>query len=254
MDYFISGKAIEIGAAQSHYSEQLIEFRNAPVYFKSAAGPDGNQPMDLSDLPGICAGSNIYLCPQTLIKIHPDFDRVMADIHQLDPKAHVVFLEGNSPNWSRRLKQRWESVEGLDLNRLHFIPRLDREDFQRFVLAGDVILDPLHFSGGVSTQEILALGQPVVTCPGPMMRSRVTAGFLSACDMHQLIAPSPGAMARIAVETVRDHQKRNALRQAIRGKSFCLFENFEVIEEFGAFFEAAHESHLSGGRLESWNW
>jgi predicted O-linked N-acetylglucosamine transferase (SPINDLY family) len=38
----------------------------------------------------------------------------------------------------------------------------------------DVSLDPLHFGGGNTTYEALAVGTPVVTLPGPYLRSRIS--------------------------------------------------------------------------------
>ena len=47
---------------------------------------------------------------------------------------------------------------------------------------GDVYLDSPRWSGGNTTLEAMAVGLPIVTLPGPLMRGRHTAGILRAAE------------------------------------------------------------------------
>ena len=46
---------------------------------------------------------NIYSCPQTLFKIHPDFDQIIFDIIEMDKKA-IVYLIKDRKKYGIKLK------------------------------------------------------------------------------------------------------------------------------------------------------
>ena len=46
-----------------------------------------------------CINRPLYLCPQTLYKLHPVFDDVIVDLLLRDPCGRVLFLHGSSEAW-----------------------------------------------------------------------------------------------------------------------------------------------------------
>lgn len=46
-----------------------------------------------------CTNQPLYLCPQTLYKLHPVFDDVIVDLLLRDPCGRVLFLHGSSEAW-----------------------------------------------------------------------------------------------------------------------------------------------------------
>ena len=61
---------------------------------------------------GLPENVNLYGCPQSLFKLHPDFDLVMSNILEKDNKSHIVLVEGlnnesKEKYWSEALKKRW---------------------------------------------------------------------------------------------------------------------------------------------------
>ena len=131
-----------------------------------------------------------YLCPQTLFKFHPDFDEVLAGILGSYPKAEVVLLEGRVPHWTNRLKQRFERTLPGGSSRVRFLPAMLRTDFLNALASADVILDPLHFGGGHTSYEALAVGTPVITLPGEFLRSRITQALYRRMGFTELIVAS----------------------------------------------------------------
>lgn len=246
IDYFISSSSIEMEGAEENYSESLIQFRHPPTYFLSPEQASDTSGITMSDLTGVSGDVHYYSCPQSLFKIHPEFDRILEGIHQSDKQAHLAFIKGNSDNWENILKSRWESSSDIDLRRVHFVERMKKEEFQAFVTGSDVILDPIIFSGGVSTQEILSMGRPVVTMPGKMMRSRVSAGFLHGIGMDDLITDSPEDYVSKAVEIAGSKDLQNSLEKQILSNKFLIFENFKVVKEYEQFFSSAIAAEYDG--------
>ncbi|CAM9516421.1 unnamed protein product, partial [Heterosigma akashiwo] len=56
---------------------------------------------------GLPPGAFVYLCPQSLFKLHPDYDRALREVLRRAPTAHLVFLEGRRPAWTRRFRERF---------------------------------------------------------------------------------------------------------------------------------------------------
>jgi hypothetical protein len=48
----------------------------------------------------------VYMCAQSLFKLHPSFDFVLRDVLVNDPNAHVVLTADRRPLWTKRFKQR----------------------------------------------------------------------------------------------------------------------------------------------------
>jgi trimeric autotransporter adhesin len=73
------------------------------------------------------------------------------------------------------------AARGVHPARLAFLRQLPRDDhLARLAAAGDVVLDPRHYSGHTSTTDALWAGAPVAALPGGAFPSRVSASFLAA--------------------------------------------------------------------------
>ena len=76
---------METQSAQINYSEKLLLSNYLPMYFYK---PILKNKLSDDDL----ASENIYSCPQTLVKIHPDFDLILDKILKQDRKAKIYFI------------------------------------------------------------------------------------------------------------------------------------------------------------------
>lgn len=254
IDYFISGRTIELDGAENHYSEKLIRFRNAPVYMDNVRQNGETEIMDIRQVLDIHKNAHIYICPQTLFKIHPNFDAVIEGILNRDQWAHIIFIEGNSPFWSGQLLSRWKKIPGLNYSRCHFVPRMSGKSFLSFIQSADVILDPTEFSGGLSTQEILSQGKPVITQPGEFMRSRVTAGLLNQCGLDNLIVSNRDTYIEQAVNLAGETALRQDLEQKIAERFPLILANAQIIMEFENFFQDVVEAARNRAVISEWNW
>jgi len=80
----------------------------------------------------------------------------------------------------------------------------------------DVALDPLSFSGGMTSCEALWMGVPVVTLPEQKPASRQTLSFLTRMALSELVAQSEEDYVRIATALAADPGRLVALRRTLR--------------------------------------
>ena len=77
IDYFVSSQLLEIAEADEHYSERLFRLKTLPVYYHRPTLPVPSHGREHFHLP---ATGNIYGCPQSLFKLHPEFDELLGEI------------------------------------------------------------------------------------------------------------------------------------------------------------------------------
>ncbi|MDP6388460.1 MAG: tetratricopeptide repeat protein [Alphaproteobacteria bacterium] len=234
IDYFVSSEGLEVEGAETRYSETLVRFEHPPTYLLRPAAATADPP----DMP-FAEGRNVYGCVQSLFKVHPDFDHILGQILRRDPNGVVVFLEGMK-GWSDILRRRWAKTIPDVAERIHFIGRLLQGDFPGFLAASTVLLDTIHFTGGMTTVESLAAGKAVVTWPNtPLMCGRVSHAYYREVGITDCIAESAEDYTDIAVRLGTDPAYRAEIEARIRGAAERLFERPEVTREYEEFFKQA---------------
>jgi len=194
IDFFVSADAMEhpyrtrIPDGHDPYSEQVVLLGGQGIWYFSAASvrasvmaadpafaalllvpPDTKLvTKETLDLP---EGAVVFFCPQSVFKMHPHYDEVLAEIVALSPLAYVVVTQGRRKLWSdtyhRRLRnavnRRFvvlrDSAGGEEhlaphqtraalLDRLISIPRTYAQFFDELLQGvADVMLHPFPFDG-----------------------------------------------------------------------------------------------------------
>ncbi len=248
IDYFVSSKLIEPDNATRHYSESLVRLKQLPAYYYR---PEISEPLKSRRELGLSESAHLYLCPQSLFKIHPDFDEMIAGILQADPQGELILIDGTSKHWNTLLMDRFRETIPLVVDRIRFMPRMNGHDFLSLLSVVDVILDPLHWSGGNTTFEALSFGTPIVTLPGEFMRGRVTYGCYKQMGVMDCVAKSRAQYVKTAVRLGTDRAFREATKQKILARNHVLYENHAVLREYEQFFVRAVEKSRRGGRKPS---
>jgi predicted O-linked N-acetylglucosamine transferase (SPINDLY family) len=249
IDYFISAKSIEPADAQSHYSERLILLERLPSYYFR---PDNSATALTRAELGFPEDATLYLCPQSLFKLHPDFDVVLATLLRRDPRARLLLLSGIHKHWDRLLGARIAKAFPDVAGRVIFVPRIPQTQFFRLLLMADVILDPPFFGGGNTSYEAFAMGLPIVTWPGQFMRGRVTEGCYRQMGFTDLIADNLDSYIDIALRLANDRGWREQVNAEIASRSHALYEDAAVVAELEDFLCAAFEAHRRGERIAKW--
>ena len=236
MDWWISSEHFEPDGSDGDYSERLWripEVGTLAYYYHPARNfqPPGREAL------GLPGGARLYTCPQTLFKLHPQFDALAAGILRNDGEGRLVLIEPPHRPWLDALMQRLRTSMPDVLDRVLVLPAMSHERFLGLLAASDVVLDTPHFNGMNSTLESFAVGTPVITRPGPLQRMRHTAGMYAAIGMEDLCASSDEDYVRLALEVARDPEQRATFSSTIRAREAALFEDARVVRGFEAFFE-----------------
>ncbi|MCP4330750.1 MAG: tetratricopeptide repeat protein [Alphaproteobacteria bacterium] len=236
MDYFISSVDMEPEGAEDHYSERLVRLRRPSIcYTLPRPATDGPTRAEL----GLDPDSTLYVCLQTVSKMHPEFDDMMAGVLREDPAGRVVLMRDRIDSRHQRLCRRLASNMGETFERVSFVPRQKRDRFIALLGRADVILDPLHFGGGQTSLEAIAVGASIVTLPGRFRRNRITYAYLNWAGVTDTVARDRDDYVRIAAQLGRAPERRRDIRDRILAGRRHVFDSRTPVDELEAFLDAA---------------
>ncbi|MHA1598862.1 MAG: tetratricopeptide repeat protein, partial [Alphaproteobacteria bacterium] len=156
MDYFISSETLEPADGRDHYNERLIKLSGLGIHYYRPDPPSKKYSRGDYGLPD---DVRLYVCPQTLFKFHPDFDRILGDLLRRDPDGRLVLIDDNKGGcWKRLLIERFGRSFPDVADRVVFVPRMDFDKFLGLAILADAVLDIPSFSGGNSSLEAFAMG------------------------------------------------------------------------------------------------
>jgi predicted O-linked N-acetylglucosamine transferase (SPINDLY family) len=242
MDYFVSNDLYELDPAD-HYSEQLFLLHDLPTlayYYRPS--PETEVPRSAF---GFADSEHLYFCAQTLFKLHPDFDAILADILRRDPRGRVLLIRGLRA-WSDQLQERFRRCIPDVADRISFLEPMNQHAYLQVLQLADVVLDTPHFNGMNSSLEAFSVGTPVVTLPTALQRGRHTQAMYRKMEIDELIARNPTHYADIALAIATQADYRAALRRSINERSHVLYESPQVVTEFCRFFEYALQAKAAG--------
>jgi len=235
MDFFVSSDLFESAGAAAHYSERLYLLRDLGTlaYYYRPRRPEVITKRE--DL-GLPSGTNLYLCPQTLFKLHPEFDAALAGILRADPRAQVALIRPAIPRWAEILSARLRGSMPDVADRIVFLPRQDASGFVNLLAVSDVVLDTIHFNGMNTSLESFSVGTPIVTLPTEFQRGRHTSGMYRKMGFTECIAADGEDYVGIAVRLGTESDYRQHAKNEILRRGELLFEDARVVSEFERCF------------------
>ncbi len=236
MDYFLSSELLESAEAEQHYTETLVRLPTLPVYYYRPVLPNPLQGRSAFGLP---EQGHLYGCPQSLFKLHPEFDPILREILQRDPQGWVVLLHGKHSSWAEKLRQRFAITLGEMAERILFLDRLAKPTFLNLNAVVDVLLDPIHFGGGNTSYEGLALGVPIVTLPSPFLRGRITLALYRQMQVLDCVVATPKEYIELAVRLGTEPDYRAHLRAKIQQANGVLYDNVAGVRALEEFLHSA---------------
>lgn len=233
IDHYLSCQAWENEKASVNYRESLILLDRIPVYFTGPNPQSSNRDMrGFLEHKGVARHERCYLCAQNLMKLHPEFDALLGRILHEDPQARVLLVEGIQPHWTRIMKKRLRHALGKQERRITFLPRMSHPDYLSLIHQADVLLDSIHFSGGVTSLEALSMGLPVVTLPGRFARGKFTLGAYRQMGVMDGVARDPEHYVEIAVQLATDARFRNEVRERLLASRNEIIRDKQAAAEF----------------------
>jgi predicted O-linked N-acetylglucosamine transferase (SPINDLY family) len=246
IDYFLSSDFMEPANGDEHYSEKLIRLPNLGFSLPPVKLPKSDKSrLDFQLKDNVI----IYLCTQSLFKYLPQHDYVFPMIAQHSELFQFVFVDPRHGEVvTKFFKKRLERAFGqFDLNYQKyctFLPRLTGADFLKLHQLGDIFLDGLSWSGGLTTRDAIACGLPVVTRPGEFMRGRHSYGILRMLGVMETAAESESDYINIAVRLGLDQTYRQNIRDKIIVNQNLIFDDQECILGLETFFEQIVQKKL----------
>ncbi len=257
VDWFISSELFEYAGSESQYSERLWQARSL-LRYEDRLAP--RPPAKRGDF-GLPEGRRLYVCFQNPLKLHPDFDSLLAGILAADSHALIVLLGDRGGQVVKMLRERFRrrmpsppaplpAVEGRNSPspaaplpeveaRIIFLPPQPFDAYCRLLCLADVILDPPHFSASSSCYDLFSYNLPVVAWPGELIVGRVTLGCYRKMGVDDLIVHSAEEYVDKAVQVATDRDYRKYVTERIAERSDVLFNDLEAVREHERFFQEA---------------
>ena len=293
IDYFISGDRLEHPFrthlsgkrdSEEHYSEQVVLLDGQAISFphqyehpiqdaRIAAG-DGNmnsnfqQNIDSFGIPyNIQNGQySIYMCFQSIHKIQPFFDKILAQILHSNQNAYIILQASRkgqvSDSVSKRIMNSFVDYfcvhPGTILpcysaktafSRVLFIPRVTSDKISSLLQKSSVILHPWPFGGSKTAADAINAGVPLVTYPQPYLRGRMAASFYTTMELHTVDADISAASCCVAnsvsdyiskaVRLGNDRAYRDKVASAISKRSHRIWDDKQTSFEWARFLTRA---------------
>lgn len=235
IDYFVSARGIEPLDAAGHYRERLVELASAPTYYARPPVPERLRNRESFGLP---TGARLYICPQNLRKIHPDFDEALAEILRADGEGLLLLVADEQPAVTAQLADRLGRKAPDVRGRIRVLPRMPREDYLNVLALADVNLDTFHYGSGANTMyDTIATATPIATLPGRFHRGRYALATLEALEWRDSIAQSVSEYVNAAVRLGKDRDFRESARERLRREpEYGVLENQAAVEAYQEFF------------------
>ncbi len=243
IDYYVSSELIELPTADEHYTEKLVRLPGLLTFQQRLATPATATKATF----GLDERKNVYLCPQSVLKLHPEQDQLFAEILRNDPKGVVVLKSSRQPRPVQIVMERLKRVAPDVADRIVVLPWQSQQDYCRLITVADAILDTLHFGAGSSSYDMWSLNQPIVSLPGSFNVGRYTQACYRKMDWMDLVAKSTEQYVTTANRLGKDSDWRMKMRQQVAERSHVLFEQASSVAELESFLLRAIE--LSRSRI-----
>ncbi len=230
IDYFLTSKLLETPDSKKNYSEKLLYTNDLPMYYYA---PIVNNTLSENEI----SKNNIYSCPQTLFKIHPEFDEVLGSILNKDKKGILYFVKDYNNTLYKKLLERFKKNKYLDLERIKFIDGLSWEGYINHCGTASVLLDPFYFGSGNSFYESMYYGTPTVTKPTDYMKSRLVLGAYKQMELENPpVVNTVEDYVDLAVELANNSKLLDIKKHYNKKAKEKLYENKSVINDLEKIF------------------
>jgi predicted O-linked N-acetylglucosamine transferase (SPINDLY family) len=181
---------------------------------------------------------HVFLCVQNLAKVHPDFDSLLGAILRSDDAAVVVFIEDLGKYCAARLAERLRRSVADVYHRIRFVPPQPRTEYLSLLAGSDVVLDTVHYGGGMTTFDAISQGRPIVTLPGVSQRSQFAAACYRQMGFDDCVAASVEDYVKIANRLGTDPDCLAAMETRIAQCRGSLFDEDRVVRSYEETFTA----------------
>ena len=193
----------------SHYTERSLRLADSFWCYD----PLTNEPA-VNALPALATSHVTFGCLSNPCKLTDRTLAMWSAVLREVPDARLLLM-APAGNAHRNLAQRMEQ-QGIDTQRVGFVPFQPRADYLCTYHQIDLGLDTFPYNGHTTSLDSLWMGVPVVTRVGETAVGRGGLSQLANLGMSELAAYSDEAFVRLAVELAADRPRLTHLRQSLR--------------------------------------
>ncbi|KUF79295.1 hypothetical protein AM587_10011417 [Phytophthora nicotianae] len=185
----------------------------------------------------------LYVCPQTLMKLHPAFDEALARIVERDNKATIVLLASNTQLvWMEKVRRRFRQRFGRHMLTLYSTPfhsEAASRHWMRYIWARKDLL----YSSDIMKIQLdngIFVTSPVITLPAAQSVVHLAAGFLRYMNASDCIAKSLDEYVHLAVSVAMDHQD---IRKRLLLHRNDIYQDVSTIDDWNTFLDTVYPLH-----------
>jgi predicted O-linked N-acetylglucosamine transferase (SPINDLY family) len=188
----------------------------------------------------------VFCCFNTTYKLLPDVWALWMRLLR-DTADGVLWLAPGDPAASDNLRATALAL-GVDPARLIFAPRVAPQSYLARLRCADLFLDTFPYNAGVTCNDALLVGLPVLTCAGETYASRIAGSQLHAIGLPELVTHSLADYEATALRLAREPGLLTGLRMRLGANrhTHCLFDMAQFTREFEDALELAWEQLATG--------
>ena len=212
IDYLVTDRAQTPEEFQSDFTEKLLILDDSYVTYTPPP-----YKLEVTAAPCLNKQQITFGCFNNGVKLSSKTIEVWAKI-LLNDKSSTLLLKDRAFDQKLardRIIQLFK-LSGVDSSRIHFLGSSSHKDHLLAHHQVDICLDPLPYSGGLSTLEAAYMGVPVVSRPGRLLAHRHSASHLKSLDCQELIATTDAAYIKLANDLAQNYSRINEYRQNLR--------------------------------------
>lgn len=211
IDYRLTDPRLDPPSHDSHYTERSLRLPDSFWCYDPLT-----QTPHVNALPALTEGHLTFGCLNNPCKLTDRTLAMWSAVLREVPHARLMLMApaGNAHDaLAGRIEQ-----QGIDIQRVGFVPFQPRADYLRTYHQIDLGLDTFPYNGHTTSLDSLWMGVPVVTRAGQTAVGRGGLSQLFNLGLSELAAHSDDAFVRIAVELANDRSRLADLRQGLRSR------------------------------------
>ncbi|MEX8192084.1 tetratricopeptide repeat protein [Comamonas guangdongensis] len=211
MDYMVLSDLLLDGhAVRQQLTEHMLRLPLAYVF------EGGIHAEPVAPLPALRNGYLTFGSFNRLVKVNREVVAVWAQVLRSVPDARMAIGACEDSGPPPHLRE-WLQEEGIDEQRLRFIPRTDFLGYMKAHADIDICLDTFPFTGGVVTNHALWMGVPTLTLVGDLLCGRQSAEVLARVGLTaDFAARDLPELLRLARHWSGNLEQLSVIRQALR--------------------------------------
>jgi protein O-GlcNAc transferase len=212
IDYRLSDPYLDPpGMQKSLCAEQVIRLADSFWCYD----PLDCQDIAVNSLPSLKTGVVTFGCLNNFCKkVHDGVLALWAQVLRRVEGSRLLILAPPGSHRQRTLDRMRQ--EGIDSERIEFLPRHSRRQYLELYHRIDVGLDSFPYNGHTTSLDSFWMGVPVVSLVGQTAVSRAGWCQLSNLGLADLAGKTQEQFAQIAVELANDAQRLQELRSTLR--------------------------------------